>query len=169
MDEQEKSELRNIMKTEELIRENKELSKENRLLKEKLRKTVISGETYQKNKELSEENRKLSEENAVLKDKLRQYEPELFLPEHKDSYAIKKITGWTPNRDKRGYWRIFRRIRGKLFHAYIGKKLDQQKVRNAIIRIYRSKAYIKHMGIVAEQSGTVQPEEHIGTITITER
>jgi hypothetical protein len=46
--------------------------------------------------------------------------------------SAKKIAGWNVQRSKDGYYRIYRKIRGKVRSIYIGRELDIEKANRRI-------------------------------------
>ena len=49
-----------------------------------------------------------------------------------EEISAKKIAGWNVQRSKDGYYRVYRKIRGKVHSIYIGRELDIEKANRRI-------------------------------------
>ena len=49
-----------------------------------------------------------------------------------EEISAKKIAGWNVQRSKDGYYRVYRKIRGKVRSIYIGRELDIEKANRRI-------------------------------------
>lgn len=80
-------------------------------------------------RDLEKEIEKLQAHMSVQKQRIEELESvrnneRKKLDKQLDTPAPRRLAGWTLNRHSRGYWRGFRRIKGKLYSIHLGRTLD---------------------------------------------